>query len=257
MVNYTTSTNYGGLTAGNQPLSDFDNSFDNVARMGILMCSSTGTNAVALTPLANYPTMTAYGNYQKVGFLAPNTSTGAVTINVSSLGALNAYQADGTTAVGSGDQVSGCYYEYLYNSALNAGAGGWQSVDFYFNYSESKIAQANAISLSTGVGANVTSLVLPAGDWQVGGAIAFDVGATTTVTYFAGSSSSTSATLNATSGQDFVIQPGVVSSAVDQVFVIPTLRYSLNVSTTIYLVAQSAFAVSTATAYGMLWARRF
>ncbi len=131
MTNYNFPITFGGLAAGNQPLSDFDTNFDSAARMGTLMCLASGTNAVTLTSLSNYPTLTNYGNLQKVGFLAATTSTTLVTVGYSALSVLNAYLDDGVTQVGStvsNGLTGGSYYEFAYNSALNLGTGGWQQI---------------------------------------------------------------------------------------------------------------------------------
>lgn len=126
-TNYSMPVVLGSLAAGNQPLSDFDTDFDSVARMGTYMCSATGTNAITLTGLSGYPTLNAYGNIQKIGFIPVNTTTTLTTISVSPLGTLNAYLNDGTTQVGSTQQLTaGRYYEFAYNSTLNSSAGGWQ-----------------------------------------------------------------------------------------------------------------------------------
>lgn len=116
----------GTLAPGTQPLSILDQDFDSVARMGILACTPTGTNTIALTGLANYPTLQGYGNNQKIGFVALSNSTNSVTINVNGLGAVNAYKNDGVTQLGSGDIVAGAYYELAYLSTLNTSAGGFQ-----------------------------------------------------------------------------------------------------------------------------------
>lgn len=124
--NYQFPNVLGTLAAGNQSLSKFDTDFDASARMGTLMCSVAGTNSITLTALSGYPQMATYGNYQKIGFIATNTTTSLTTIGVSGLSQVNAYRSDGVTQIGSGGMIAGTYYEYAYNSALNAAAGGWQ-----------------------------------------------------------------------------------------------------------------------------------
>jgi len=117
---------FSTLSAGNQPLIDFDTMFSVVASMGQIMCTASGTNIIALTPIANMPTVNTYANYQAFGFIPANTPTGSVTINVSGVGALAAYAPDGATQLGSGSLLAGAYYEFIYNSALNSAAGGFQ-----------------------------------------------------------------------------------------------------------------------------------
>lgn len=126
--NYVLSTTYGGFAAGTQPLSDIDGTNNQLAAMGTLMCSSSGTNTITLSSLAGYPTMSAYGANQKVGFVATTTSSTSVTIRYSALSFLNAYLNDGVTPVGSGGITTGFYYEFSYIPALNSGSGGWQQI---------------------------------------------------------------------------------------------------------------------------------
>ena len=53
--------------------------------------TATGTNAITLTPNVGTPSITAYQNYETFSFVAPNTSTGLVTLQVGSLGYLPLY----------------------------------------------------------------------------------------------------------------------------------------------------------------------
>lgn len=119
---------FGTLTGGNQPLSDFDQMFGVVGTMGQVMSTATGTNTIALTPNTNMPTISVYANYQLFGFVAANTTSGGVSINVSGVGALPAYASDGVTQLSNGSLVAGVYYIFAYNSALNSGGGGFQIV---------------------------------------------------------------------------------------------------------------------------------
>lgn len=121
-------TTFATLTAGNQPAALLDTMFGVVGSMGQIQCTSTGTNTIALTPITNMPAVTGYANYQLFGFVVAATTTGSATINVSAVGAKNAYLADGITAIGSGDLVIGGYAIFAYNSALNSAAGGFQIV---------------------------------------------------------------------------------------------------------------------------------
>lgn len=119
---------FAQLAAGVQPLSDFDQMFGIVGNMGTIFCAAAGSNTVALAPGTNMPTVAAYTNYQAFGFVATATSTGSVTLNVSSVGALPAYASDGLTQLAAGNLVLGVYYIFAYNVALNSGAGGFQLI---------------------------------------------------------------------------------------------------------------------------------
>lgn len=124
------------------------------------------------------------------------------------------------------------------------------------NYLSSTVLLGSAVGLSTGSPANVTSISLPPGDWEVSANIGFTAGALTTATVFIGGISQTSATLpTAPTG---LAQLGLSLSAggVDPIFPVGCVRI-LNATSgniTVYLVAQSTFATSTMAAYGFLQA---
>lgn len=125
-------------------------------------------------------------------------------------------------------------------------------------YKESIVAIGSHVSLTTATTANVTSLSLTSGDWDVEGLVSFDGGGTTNVTRFVGGSSSVSATLGS-QGAHFVMfygSSGIVPFAEQPSWPIPVLRYSLGTTTTIFLVVQCTFTVSTAFAFGVIRARR-
>lgn len=119
-------TIFNSLASGAQPLSLFDTMFSVLGTMAVVQCTASGTNTIALAPNTNMPTQAAYATDQLYGFIAANTTTGAITINVSSLGAKNLYKIDGVTQAGSDDILSGSYYMVVYNAALNSAAGGFQ-----------------------------------------------------------------------------------------------------------------------------------
>ncbi len=114
------------LTAGNQPLSLLDTQFGAVAALGAIPCAASGQNAIALTPLANTPTVSSYPDLQpSFVFVAAQTSNGAVTANVSLTGARNVYKWNGTQLCSSGDIIAGNTYRLTPLLALNSGAGGF------------------------------------------------------------------------------------------------------------------------------------
>lgn len=107
--------------------ANLDSDFNAVAALGIVPCTATGTNTLALTPTANTPTIAAYANYLIFGFVAPNTNTGAVTANVSGVAALNVYKdtPTGPAALTGNEIEAGNYILLIYDAALNSGAGGF------------------------------------------------------------------------------------------------------------------------------------
>lgn len=120
---------FQSLPTGNVPAADLDTNFVQVASTAIVPCTATGTNAITLTPLANNITISVYANYLNFGFVAAATSTGSVTINVSSVGALPLYIAGSATSQATaGTLTVGVFYVVTYNLALNSGAGGFQII---------------------------------------------------------------------------------------------------------------------------------
>lgn len=121
----------------------------------------------------------------------------------------------------------------------------------------STVVAGSAVSLTTNAAANITSISLTAGDWDVSAINMFQPGATTSASIYRGSISATSATIDTT--------PGRVISKVDaaqvpgtnyQAYAIPQTRISLAATTTIYLVSYALFTVSTMTSWGTIAARR-
>lgn len=127
-------------------------------------------------------------------------------------------------------------------------------------YISSAVASGSSVSLTTDTAANVTSISLTAGDWDVSGFVAFDNGATTSITRLAASISQVSATSDFTTAHAYGSQiaaafvPG--SGGVDITQRAGPLRISLAGTTTIYLVAFATFTVSSLAAYGGIRARR-
>lgn len=84
-------------------------------QVGVVYTSS-GTNTVTLTLT---PTLGAYTDGQVFTFLAGGTNTGAVTLNIDTLGAKTVYAADGSSALAAGDITSGYIITVAYRSSLN------------------------------------------------------------------------------------------------------------------------------------------
>lgn len=110
------------------------------------------------------------------------------------------------------------------------------------------------VSITTDTAKTVTSISLTAGDWDIGGMVGFIAAASTIIATGVGGASLTDNTLPA-QDQYFVFYPPNTVALVPSAH-IPTRRISIAATTTIYLVAQATFSVSTCTAYGMLWGRR-
>ena len=128
-------------------------------------------------------------------------------------------------------------------------------------YVSSTIASGAAVALTTGVAANITSLSLTAGDWDVWINSHWSGGATTVVNFLEACISTTSATIDANPGKigtfsGFSSTP--FNAAVGDAVVVPVgpFRLSLSVTTTVFFVAKAGFGTSTCSAFGIIQARR-
>jgi hypothetical protein len=123
----------------------------------------------------------------------------------------------------------------------------------------SQVLEGSAVALTTSVVANITSISLTPGDWDVRGHVSFVSAATTSVTRVIGGISETTAArdvvgMNTETGSVFAaVVPGAINA-----FKLPVgpTRKSLATTTTIYLVALGTFTVDTMSAYGSIVARR-
>lgn len=110
------------------------------------------------------------------------------------------------------------------------------------------------VSLTTATVADIASISLTAGDWDVNGAVDFILTGATTTDWTLGISATT-ATLGA---QDTYSKAPIVLTVHTDNYadVTPTVRISLAATTTIYLVASAAFSAGTVDAAGRITARR-
>lgn len=116
---------------------------------------------------------------------------------------------------------------------------------------------ASGVSLTHNIAANITSLSLTAGDWDVSSVIVFAPAATTVVPFIEGSTGTVSATRQTgLVDRSFFSYPAGNVPANPIAVVLPTKRYSLAATTTIYLVSFQTFSTSTMTASGLISARR-
>jgi len=115
------------------------------------------------------------------------------------------------------------------------------------------VGAGSAVAVSTGVGANVTSISLTPGVWDVSGLLM--IKGTLTGTAIDMSLSTTSATA-ATFGDNRTATPTMPTALSDIGLTISSYRQLLNTTTTIYLVVFVTYTVGTATAYGRISATR-
>ena len=141
------------------------------------------------------------------------------------------------------------------NNAAAAGMVGemvWSTVD-----------SGSPVSLASNTAANVTSISLTPGDWDIAAQVMHALAGLTSVTQLNASTSLTSATLSpqqgggglgagATATQTYAAT--TPSGAISQE--VANVRLSIAATTIVYLVAKAIFSVSTAAAYGTIRARR-
>lgn len=92
--------------------------------------TAAGTDTITAT---TSPALTAYVVGQLFNFVAAGTNTGAVTINISGLGAKSIKQSGATALVG-GDLVSGTTYQIMYDGTnfqlIRGGLSAGKSIAF-------------------------------------------------------------------------------------------------------------------------------
>lgn len=212
----------------------------------------TGVPAAPTAAVSTNTTQLATTAYVLASYAAPpaiggTTPAGAVftTLSASGAAAFTTLSASGLLTVSSTAGIAGTT---LADSA-NAGSVG--------EYVTSTVLLGSAVALTTGVAINVTSISLTAGDWNVWGTVAFAPANTTTVSAISGSISTTTGTMATVpgGGSSFALAATLTTGAA-QSHPVGMTRISVAATTTVFLVAQSSFAVSTNAAYGIINARR-
>lgn len=122
----------------------------------------------------------------------------------------------------------------------------------------STVLIGSAVALTTATPANVTSISLTAGDWDVYGNVSFNPAGTTTIAAINAWISSTSAALPTlpNSGGFMGLNTTLTTGVAQHIPAGSKIRFSLSGTTTIFLSTQSTFGVSTMSAYGFIGARR-
>ena len=202
---------------------------------------------LAGSPIASVANVAGSVNY---GQLIPSVAGTAVTFctqgSDTSIGLILSPKGSGSVSMGSGAfvpaQTAGIVGTTTNNNA-NAGSVG-----------EYVTATGTAVSLTNNTPANCTSISLTAGDWDVYGSALFNPAGTTTTNAILVGISTTSATTPA--APLYSILGLAAPAGVGNSLVAPSQRISLASTTTVYLVTNAIFAVSTMTVTGQIWARR-
>jgi hypothetical protein len=118
------------------------------------------------------------------------------------------------------------------------------------------VGAGSPVSLTTATAANITSISLPAGDWQVWAAAGFVV--SSAASSVQGGISTTSATMPAiTSGLGLATVAATSATLAGQTVSIMPSRVNVSTTTTVYLVGEAVFTAGTVGGYGFIGARRW
>lgn len=112
------------------------------------------------------------------------------------------------------------------------------------------------VSMSSGTAANISSISLTAGDWDIQCSATYTPAATTTISAMIASVSLTSATHSFALGDLIALQGLSIAANNTQFIATPIVRKSLGTTTTVYCVSTAVFATSTLTSGGHIRARR-
>lgn len=182
-----------------------------------------------------------------------NAAAGGAGITVISSGTNEplAINAKGTGTINLGNVSTGAVNLRGTSTNDSASAGN------YGEYISSTVTSGSAVSLTSATAKTITSISLTAGDWDVQAIGYVAPAASTSMTNNAVSISGTTDTLDTTPGKiNGLTYAAVVTGGAAQSMVIPSYRLSLSATTTVYLVVQATFTVSTAGGYGVISARR-
>lgn len=141
-------------------------------------------------------------------------------------------------------QTSGAIWNLIASSSATLDTG---------DYVVSQVPSTTA-TLSNGVISSLTSITLPAGDWDIRGTVDFAMTGATVSSVVGGPS--LSATTFGATDSIFSTLLNLSSVTGTYVAVIPPFRFSLTTSTTYFLTVRASFTGTSITAGGLLGARR-
>lgn len=221
----------------------------NINGLGAHALTKRGTVALAGSEIASGSVIITVWDgtqFQIVGEIARITEAGSFT-TISASGNTTLSGTLGVTGPITPSQTNGIVGTTTNNNA-NSGAIG--------EYVSSSVVQGSAVGLTTGTPANITSIILTAGDWDVSGNVVFLTDTATSYSIISGGISSVSATQPSSELRGVFTEAGAVPGIALLSVGVPTQRISMGSTTTIYLVSFSTFSVSTMSTFGTISARR-
>lgn len=231
------------MTLGNTETVTGVKTFGSAGAVGRLKIAGTTSGTITLdaTAVAGSNTLTLPA--------ATDTLVGKATTDTLTNKTFNSAGTGNTLQVSSVTVSAGQYPGETSNGSATAGNVG--------EVISASVAAGSAIGMTSGAAMNITSISLTAGDWDVMAQGYLNLNTTTSWTGYLYSITTTSATADTTPGhwQNFN-QPASVPGNVNLSWGSITRRVSISSTTTVYLMAQAAFTVSTAASWGTIWARR-
>jgi hypothetical protein len=125
-------------------------------------------------------------------------------------------------------------------------------------YVSSTVAPASLIALTSPTAADITSISLTAGDWDVAGIVGFGgISGTSVVALVGANAGSSSGGIGPSIGIQVLMNDSTqISTVADMTAALPVYRYSLAATTTMYLVVRAIYTTGSIGAYGTISARR-
>jgi hypothetical protein len=260
--NMVTAT-YDNSGNGASPLN-VDPELSRVMQTGTYVLTGDDNGAIFTYNGTGTLTLQVNPNIGDLEFTAVSTASGTITIsavNGATLSGVSSAAVNSSVFVKSVNNTA--YVGIAQNNAFrgtttnnNAAAGIVGEVI------QANLSQATPTALTSGTAANVTSITLTAGDWEIDSTIEFTLTGAT-VTDRTCSLSTTTATHGtfiasgslSAGGRVQKLDAYVTASGIDSVTIKRT-RISLSAGTTLYLVASATFSAGTVGVSGTLYATR-